>query len=83
MEEEFETEMGEEVETVEVEEEKEDDMEKHEEAEEHEKGEDVEGKADEDEHAHATGKPKKLTNQFNFCERAALTYNNPCRVRNV
>ena len=24
--------------------------------------------------------PKKLTNQFNFCERAALTYNNPCRV---
>lgn len=23
---------------------------------------------------------KKLTNQFNFCERAALTYNNPCRV---
>lgn len=26
------------------------------------------------------GKPKKLTNQFNFCERAALTYNNPTRV---
>ena len=24
--------------------------------------------------------PKKLTNQFNFCERAAQTYNNPCRV---
>ncbi|KAJ9593501.1 hypothetical protein L9F63_014954, partial [Diploptera punctata] len=24
-------------------------------------------------------RPKKLTNQFNFCERAALTYNNPCR----
>ncbi|XP_046398571.1 dynein intermediate chain 2, ciliary [Ischnura elegans] len=23
--------------------------------------------------------PKKLTNQFNFCERAALTYNNPQR----
>jgi hypothetical protein len=23
---------------------------------------------------------KKLTNQFNFCERAALTYNNPFRV---
>lgn len=26
------------------------------------------------------GKPRKLTNQFNFCERAALTYNNPTRV---
>lgn len=26
------------------------------------------------------GKAKKLTNQFNFCERAALTYNNPDRV---
>lgn len=25
---------------------------------------------------------KKLTNQFNFCERAALTYNNPVRVSN-
>ncbi|KAG8284801.1 cytoplasmic dynein with WD40 domain [Homalodisca vitripennis] len=25
------------------------------------------------------GKAKKLTNQFNFCERAALTYNNPDR----
>lgn len=23
---------------------------------------------------------KKLTNQFNFCERAALTYSNPSRV---
>jgi dynein intermediate chain 1 len=27
------------------------------------------------------GPPKKLTNQFNFCDRAALTYNNPYRVR--
>lgn len=26
-------------------------------------------------------KPKKLPNQFNFCERAALTYDNPMRVR--
>ncbi len=26
------------------------------------------------------GPKKKLTNQFNFCERAALTYNNPSRV---
>lgn len=25
------------------------------------------------------GPKKKLTNQFNFCERAALTYNNPSR----
>jgi dynein intermediate chain 1, axonemal len=30
----------------------------------------------------ATGGPKKkLTNQFNFCERAALTYTNPSRVK--
>ena len=28
-----------------------------------------------------TGKTKKLTNQFNFSERASQTYNNPCRVR--
>ncbi|CAG9760660.1 unnamed protein product [Ceutorhynchus assimilis] len=27
------------------------------------------------------GKPRKLTNQFNFCERAALTYNNPVRAQ--
>jgi dynein intermediate chain 1 len=27
--------------------------------------------------------PKKLTNQFNFCERAALTYNNPFRVSSI
>lgn len=26
-------------------------------------------------------KPKKIPNQFNFCERAALTYDNPMRVR--
>ena len=26
------------------------------------------------------GKGKKLTNQFNFSERASQTYNNPCRV---
>lgn len=29
------------------------------------------------------GKAKKLTNQFNFCERAALTYNNLDRVRRI
>lgn len=26
------------------------------------------------------GKAKKLTNQFNFSERASQTYNNPSRV---
>lgn len=26
-------------------------------------------------------KPKKIPNQFNFCERAALTYDNPMRAR--
>lgn len=26
------------------------------------------------------GKAKKLTNQFNFSDRASQTYNNPCRV---
>lgn len=25
-------------------------------------------------------KPKKIPNQFNFCERAALTYDNPMRA---
>ena len=29
------------------------------------------------------GGSRKLTNQFNFCERAALTYNNPCRVSSI
>lgn len=29
------------------------------------------------------GRPRKLTNQFNFSERAALTYNNPTRVRKL
>jgi dynein intermediate chain 1 len=32
--------------------------------------------------AAASGKGKKLTNQFNFSERASQTYNNPCRVYN-
>ncbi|XP_044263378.1 dynein intermediate chain 2, ciliary [Tribolium madens] len=36
---------------------------------------------DEDEKPQTSGKPKKLTNQFNFCERAALTYNNPMRTQ--
>lgn len=74
--------MGEEGETVEVEaeEEKDDEMvEKHEEVE-AEKADDAEGKGDDEEPVQATGKPKKLTNQFNFCERAALTYNSPFRV---
>lgn len=30
--------------------------------------------------AQTGGKAKKLTNQFNFSERASQTYNNPCRV---
>jgi len=25
-------------------------------------------------------RPRKIPNQFNFCERAALTYDNPMRV---
>jgi dynein intermediate chain 1 len=25
-------------------------------------------------------KPRKIPNQFNFCERAVLTYDNPMRV---
>ena len=28
----------------------------------------------------SSGKEKKLTNQFNFSERASQTYNNPMRV---
>ena len=31
----------------------------------------------------AAGKEKKLTNQFNFSERASQTYNNPFRVRHA
>lgn len=33
-----------------------------------------------DEEEIETVKPKKIPNQFNFCERAALTYTNPLRV---
>ena len=45
-----------------------------------------EGGDDDDEEKNKTtdetgGKTKKLTNQFNFSERASQTYNNPCRVR--
>lgn len=42
---------------------------------------DVEGEEEQKETqtAVATGPKKKLTNQFNFCERAALTYNSPSR----
>lgn len=38
----------------------------------------VEQEIDEEEVEKA--KPKKVPNQFNFCERATLTYNNPIRV---
>ncbi len=40
--------------------------------------EDGEGKAKKP--AKTGGKAKKLTNQFNFSERASQTYNNPSRV---
>ncbi|XP_068978851.1 dynein intermediate chain 2, ciliary [Bombus flavifrons] len=33
----------------------------------------------EDDHEEERVKPKKIPNQFNFCERAALTYTNPMR----
>jgi hypothetical protein len=46
-----------------------------------------EGEEDEEEKpkqaAAIHGKPKKLTNQFNFSERASQTYNNPCRVFHI
>jgi len=29
----------------------------------------------------SAGKERKLTNQFNYSDRASLTYNNPLRVR--
>ncbi|KAK2585476.1 hypothetical protein KPH14_010133 [Odynerus spinipes] len=45
--------------------------------------EDYEGEyeyeAELDEEEFQKGKPKKIPNQFNFCERAALTYDNPMR----
>ncbi|XP_022903959.1 dynein intermediate chain 2, ciliary [Onthophagus taurus] len=56
-----------------------------------EEGEEEEEEDEHEEHDHhdhdddaepehpAAGPKKKLTNQFNFCERAALTYNNPVR----
>lgn len=48
-----------------------------------EAGGEVEAEAEEEQKDLAVGAPggpkKKLTNQFNFCERAALTYNNPSR----
>lgn len=44
-------------------------------------GGDAEGEEEQKESqaAVATGPKKKLTNQFNFCERAALTYSSPSR----
>lgn len=48
-----------------------------------EAGADAEAEAEEEQKDLAVGAPggpkKKLTNQFNFCERAALTYCNPSR----
>lgn len=48
-----------------------------------EAGAEVDAEGEEEHKDLAVGAPggpkKKLTNQFNFCERAALTYNNPSR----
>jgi len=48
-----------------------------------EAGQEVEADAEEEQKELPVGTPggpkKKLTNQFNFCERAALTYRNPSR----
>jgi len=43
-------------------------------------GEDVSAQALSSVSADASSKEKKLTNQFNFSERASQTYNNPMRV---
>ena len=51
-----------------------------EEAEETAKQETVEADPEPEEEEVEKRKPKKIPNQFNFCERAALTYNNPIRV---
>lgn len=40
----------------------------------------VEPEAEPEEDEVEKKKPKKIPNQFNFCERAALTYDNPMRV---
>ncbi|XP_060829954.1 dynein intermediate chain 2, ciliary [Bombus pascuorum] len=57
-----------------------------EEEEDEEEGADVEEQEEhepepdhEDDHEEERVKPKKIPNQFNFCERAALTYTNPMR----
>uniref|UniRef100_A0A8D8ZV91 peptidylprolyl isomerase n=1 Tax=Cacopsylla melanoneura TaxID=428564 RepID=A0A8D8ZV91_9HEMI len=44
-----------------------------------EEEEEVEQVEEEDEDKGKKGKTKKLMNQFNFCERGSLTYNNPYR----
>lgn len=59
---------------------KEDEKPEHEEEEEGEGEGEVETNVEAPKPAAKGGKPRKLTNQFNFCERAALTYNNPTRV---
>ncbi|KAG7208577.1 hypothetical protein KM043_014788 [Ampulex compressa] len=41
--------------------------------------EDADKKPDAEEEETEKAKPKKIPNQFNFCERAALTYDNPMR----
>ncbi|XP_071858691.1 dynein intermediate chain 2, ciliary [Bombus fervidus] len=63
-----------------------DEEEREEEEEDEEEGADVEEQEEhepepdhEDDHEEERVKPKKIPNQFNFCERAALTYTNPLR----
>jgi len=43
-------------------------------------GEEASGQALSTAGGDGSGKEKKLTNQFNFSERASQTYNNPMRV---
>lgn len=45
-----------------------------------EEEEEVEQEQVEEDKGKKGGKTKKLMNQFNFCERGSLTYNNPYRV---
>lgn len=40
----------------------------------------LEAEAEPEEEEIEKTKPKKIPNQFNFCERAALTYDNPMRA---
>ncbi|XP_066144066.1 dynein intermediate chain 2, ciliary [Euwallacea fornicatus] len=75
----------EEGEMVEPKDEEADDAPKHDKQEEEPEGEGEEGegeaKVETTKAPMKGGKPRKLTNQFNFCERATLTYNNLMRAQ--